>query len=187
MLAGPVPQHWPSFKCSWHRFASSKVRAPGTETEGALSPCSHRGTGQWTLICSCDLASHGGSTRASSDSHLPSPVSYPPPTNLSPIRCLSLALWKLFSPENMGILNSLIVQIAFKRGVTWPVVRMLPGTRGSMTVMINDSQVRSRFGAMASSQHHPEQECGHTYPMQKKFLRIRRFCRDDMFKNFLYC
>lgn len=79
----------------------------------------------------------------------------------------------------MRILNSLAVQIAFKRGVTWPVVRLLPGTRGSMTVMINDSQVRSVYGVRASSQHHPKQECGHTYPMQKSFYKLEDFCRDN--------
>jgi hypothetical protein len=81
----------------------------------------------------------------------------------------------------MRTLNLLFVQIAFKLEVTWPVVRMLPGTKGFSRVMIDDSPVKSECGARASRQRHPKQECGHIYPMQKKFLQIGRFCRDDMF------
>lgn len=52
--------------------------------------------------------------------------------------------------------------------MTWPVVRMWPGSTDSMRVMINDGPVRSVCGAMASPKHHPKQECGYIYPTPKK-------------------
>lgn len=52
--------------------------------------------------------------------------------------------------------------------MTWPVVRMWPGSTDSMRVMINDGPVRSVCGAMASPKHHPKQECRYIYPTPKK-------------------
>lgn len=62
--------------------------------------------------------------------------------------------------------------------MTWPVVRMWPGSKDSVRVKINDGLVRSVCGAMASSKHHPKQECRYIYPthtQKKSFYKLEDF------------